>query len=254
MFQRMPHILLDKNMVDGCSIALLPGDPGRVDVVGDHLESVQQLSYNREFKSIRGLYNGHDVLVVSTGIGGPSTSICIEELAMLGVKTFIRIGTTGSISKSLSVGDMLIANAAVRFDGASKSFAPIEYPAVADFNLVSALKKAADELKFSYKIGICASCDSFYQGQSRMNTYKKSPLSSESKRLELLKDMGVLSFEMETATLFVQAMTYGLRAASILGVILNRNETESIEHSKIEKIEKKSIRVALRACALLFSD
>ena len=104
MIQQMPHILLDKKMVNGCSIAILPGDPGRVDVVGDYLESVQQLSNNREFKSIRGLYNGHDILVVSTGIGGPSTSICIEELAMLEVKNFIRIGTTGSINESLGVG------------------------------------------------------------------------------------------------------------------------------------------------------
>ena len=87
-----------------------------------------------------------------------------------------------------------------------------------------------------------------------MNTYRKNPLNSESKRLDVLRDIGVLSFEMETATLFVQAMTYGLRAASILGVILNRDETELIDHSKIEKIEKKSIQVALQACSLLFSD
>ena len=127
------HLGLDSSQLQNIAFAFLPGDPGRVPKIAGYLEHVQELACQREFRSMRGRLHGREVLVCSTGIGGPSTAICVEELAMLGVQRFIRIGTTGALQEAINPGDIIIPTAAVRLDGASRHLAPIEFPAVGDF-------------------------------------------------------------------------------------------------------------------------
>lgn len=134
------HLGLTKNDLHGATIAIVPGDPNRVEKIAKLMDNPVYLASLREFTSWRAELNGKPIIICSTGIGGPSTSIAVEELAQLGIRTFLRIGTTGAIQKNINVGDVLITTGAVRLDGASLHFAPLEYPAVADFNCTNALK------------------------------------------------------------------------------------------------------------------
>ncbi len=138
--QQVFHLGLEAQQLAGVELAYLPGDPGRVPKIGSYLEKVEELAFKREFRSILGYHKGKKVLVCSTGIGGPSTSICVEELAMLGVRRFIRIGTTGGIQEGIAPGDIILPTAAVRLDGASRHIAPLAFPVVAYFNMVLGLK------------------------------------------------------------------------------------------------------------------
>ena len=124
------HLQLDTARIRGAKIALLPGDPFRAPVIAEHLDDAEEVSFQREFRSCVGSLDGQPVLVTSTGCGGPSVSICVEELAQIGVTTFIRVGSTGAIQPGMNATDVVISNAAVRLEGASRSFAPLEYPAV----------------------------------------------------------------------------------------------------------------------------
>ena len=126
-----PHLKLNEAMLGGAKIALIPGDPGRVPRMAKHLAEPRPLAHHREYMSYGGHVGAHTVVVCSTGIGGPSAAICIEELARLGVRTFIRVGTTGAIRPGIAVGDAIITQAAVRLEGTSQHFAPIEYHSLA---------------------------------------------------------------------------------------------------------------------------
>ena len=139
------HLNLTKSQLKGATLAIVPGDPARSERIAKRLDNPEFLASTREFTSWLGYLNGQAVVVCSTGIGGPSTSICVEELAQLGVRTFLRIGTTGAIQPHINVGDILITTGAVRLDGASRHFAPIEYPAVANFECTTALFNAVLE-------------------------------------------------------------------------------------------------------------
>lgn len=137
------HLGLTKNDLQGAQLAIVPGDPQRVEKIAKLMENPVHLASHREFTSWRAELDGKAVIVCSTGIGGPSTSIAVEELAQLGIRTFLRIGTTGAIQSNINVGDVLVTTAAVRLDGASLHFAPMEFPAVADFTCTTALVEAA---------------------------------------------------------------------------------------------------------------
>ncbi len=240
------HLGLEASQLAGIDIALVPGDPARVPKIARHLESAKSLAHHREFCSMRGRYKGKEVLVCSTGIGGPSTTICIEELAMLGIKRFLRIGTTGALQESIEAGDIIVPTAAVRYDGASRHIAPIEFPAVADFSLVQKLVQGLDRHGFRYHLGISASSDTFYQGQGRSDSFLKGHVHRElHNRFEEMKALRVLSFEMEAATLFTQCAAYGLSAAAVLGVLLNRNRQEFPSPDTILKTEERVIQAAL---------
>jgi uridine phosphorylase len=246
------HIGLTAQDVQGIDIALVPGDPGRVPRIAQHLEQTKHLGTHREFTSARGRYQGKEVLVCSTGIGGPSTAICIEELAMLGVRRFLRIGTTGAIQDRIEPGDIVVPTAAVRMDGASRHMAPIEYPAVADFRLIQKIVQGLESHNIPFHLGVTASSDTFYQGQSRQDSFKKGYVPREiAHRFEEMKALEVLSFEMEAATLFTQASTYGLSAAAVLGVLVNRNREEMPNQALITKIEERVIQGAFTAVGLL---
>jgi uridine phosphorylase len=170
----------------------------------------------------------------------------VEELAMLGIKRFVRIGTTGALQDAINPGDVIIPTGAVRLDGTSKHMAPLAYPAVADFRLVHQLVQGVERHQFPYHLGICASSDSFYQGQNRQDSYKKGWVHREmAGLLQEMKELNVLSFEMEVATLLTQCATFGLSAAAVLGVLVNRNRTEFPDAAQHAQIEDRVIRAAL---------
>ncbi|WP_367277263.1 hypothetical protein [Oceanispirochaeta sp.] len=166
------HVRLSRAMLSGAVTAVLPGDPGRVEKTARMIDpDAVFLVSNREYTSWLADLSDHKVLVCSTGIGGPSVSICMEELANLGITSFYRIGTTGAIQDRIKQGDLIVTTASVRLDGASTHYAPIEYPAVADFDLTLSLLQAASNLDIPHHKGISASSDTFYPGQERYDTF-----------------------------------------------------------------------------------
>lgn len=215
--ERMPHILLDKQ--DACKYALLPGDPARLDRIATHMEQVQELAYNREFRSIKGYYQGVEIMAVSTGIGGPSTAIVVEELHQLGVENMIRIGSCGGLQKQMHVGDIVLVNAAIRDDGTSKTYIDTVYPAVADFSLLQACQESALNHAFPHHIGIARSHDSFY-------------IDDKKEIYDFWKSKGVLASDMETAALYVVGGLRGVHCASILNVVVASDDElqEQINH------------------------
>lgn len=239
------HLGLTKKDLDGATLAIIPGDPARVEKIAQFLDSPKKLKQVREFHSYKGKIDNHTVIVCSTGIGGPSTSICVEELACLGIKDFIRIGTTGAIQKNINVGDAIITSAAVRLDATSDHFAPIEYPAVANFDIIKSLQESANEIGLTSHIGVTASSASFYPGQERYDTfsgYVTQKFQGSMKEWQALK---VLNYEMESATLYTVCATLGLRAGCVAGVIINRTKAERVEDSVIHQTEEKVIKIGI---------
>lgn len=209
--------------------AILPGDPARVSKIASYLEDADYLVSNREYTTYFGTLCGENVLVTSTGIGGPSTAIALEELHMLGVDTIIRVGTCGGMQETVKSGDLIIATSAVRAEGTSKEYAPIELPATADFEVTSALVKAATKLDEHYHTGIIHSKDSFY-GQHNPASMAVS-YELENKWNAFIK-CGVLASEMETAALFTVSALRNIRAGSILHAIWNQERRKSGDNSE----------------------
>ncbi|WP_417018579.1 nucleoside phosphorylase [Anaerotignum sp.] len=155
-----PHIQLGKDLQ--IKYALMPGDPARLDRIAPFLENVTELKFNREYRSLSGTYKGVPILAISTGIGGASAGIAVEELHNIGVEAMIRIGSCGSLQPQVKVGDIIIVNGAVRDDGASKTYIDAMFPAVPDAQLMLYCMEAAKEQDFQYHVGIARSHDSFY--------------------------------------------------------------------------------------------
>jgi uridine phosphorylase len=200
-----PHIRLSREL--GIQYALLPGDPARVDRVLTHLEQPRELAYNREFKSACGLYRGLPVLVLSTGIGGASMAIAVEELHQIGVTAAIRIGSSGALQHGIGLGELILASGAVRDDGASKAYVPPSFPAVAHPGLLSACIQAAQAQGAASHVGLVRSHDSFYTDQ-------------EEEICRFWSARGILGADMETAALYTVAALRGVRAASILNNVV----------------------------------
>mgnify|MGYP000533554519 CR=1 FL=1 len=199
-----PQPILRLRPGEASKYALLPGDPGRVKRIAERLESARMVAENREFITYRGIYRGVDVTVVSTGVGCPGASIVVDELHNLGVEVIIRVGTTGGLQPPVKPGDLVIATGAVRGDCASRYYAPLSYPAVADFWVVRALVEAADSLGIQNKhVGVVWTCDSFYMQRKIVNRFVK---------------LRCLSVEMETACILTLCSSYGIRAGSVLAV------------------------------------
>lgn len=246
------HLGLTKAALDQAKLAILPGAPERVERIAAQLENPKFLASTREFTSWLGYLNGRAVVVCSTGIGGPSTSIAVEELAQLGVRTFLRVGTTGAIQPHIQVGDTIITTGSVRLDGASSHFAPLAYPAVADFHCTCALYEAA---RFYSKqrthVGITASSDTFYPGQERYDTYSGKIWRDYQGRLKQWQELNVLNFEMESATLFTMCAALGLKAGMVAGVIVNRTLQEIPDETLIQQTEQNSIAIVVKAAEIL---
>ena len=201
---------------------IVPGDPNRVPVIAESLENVTNQGQNREFNAYKGTHKGIEVSVVSTGIGCPSTAIAVEELSHIGAEVFIRIGTSGSVDKSAKKGDIFIATAAVRDDGTSKQYIPIEFPAIASHNVVSSLIKASKNLNIDSKVGICQSKDSFF-GETEPERMPVAPYLDF--KWKSWQQGGVGASEMEAATLFTLSQIKRLEAGAILAIETSDKET-----------------------------
>jgi len=203
-----PHIRC--GVEDSAPYAILPGDPKRVDRIKKYLTDVTEIDYNREYKSISGCYKGVRLMAVSTGIGGASMGIAVEELHNIGVQTMIRIGSCGALQAKIKLGDIILINGAVRDDGASKTYIDAIYPAIPDTELLFYTIEAAKEQKYSYHVGRARSHDSFYtDNEEQIDGYWASK--------------GILGSDMETAALFVVGALRGVRTASILNTVVESN-------------------------------
>ena len=199
--------------------AILPGDPGRVEAIARKLDNPRFFSQNREYTAWIGEIYDKNVLVMSTGMGGPSTAIAVEELAVSGVKTFIRVGTCGGMDTRVKGGDIVIANAAIRMEGTSKEYVPVEFPAVSDIEVTNVLLAAASATQHDCHVGVVHCKDSFY-GQ---HSPERMPVGYElQSKWDAWIKAGCLASEMESATLFIVCQTLGLRAGCVLSVIWNQ--------------------------------
>jgi len=251
------HLKVSKRKIRGAKIALLPGDPARVPAIASAISEVEavEISWNREFRTWIAPLGGSPVVITSTGIGGPSTSIAVEELARLGVETFIRVGTTGAIQAHIKAGDVIITTASVRMDGTSEHYAPLPYPAVSHYEVLHALVEAASSLCIRYHVGITASSATFYPGQERCDTFSRYIIRDLKGSKEEWSQLGVLNYEMESATLLTMCNAMGLRGGCVTGVISERKRGERIIEKLITTAEHSAILVAVEAAKrLLFHE
>ena len=219
------HIRLSRKDVG--RVAFLPGDPARVPKIAERFSVAEDLGSHREYRAYGGRSGGEKVVAVSTGIGGPATAIAIEVLAQLGVQVMVRVGTCGAIVPEAKVGSVIIADAAVRMDGASAQYVPLGYPAAATPQVVMALAEAAGSLGKKTAVGISASTDAFYVGQGRKSFGGFLP-ADKAHLVDDLRSARVLCFEMEAATLFTLGRVFGLKTGALFAVVANR-ATDSFE-------------------------
>jgi uridine phosphorylase len=227
---------------------ILPGDPGRCAQIASHFDDPKFVVSNREYTIYTGYLLGEKVSVCSTGIGGPSAAIAMEELHNVGADTFIRVGTCGGIALDVKSGDVVIATGAVRYEHTSREYAPIEFPAVADFEVLSALVQAARNLGMSYKTGVVQCKDSFYGQHSPI----RMPVSYELlEKWEAWKRLGVKASEMESAALFVVAAALGCRCGSCFHVIWNQEREAAGLDQNMTENTSSAIATGVEALKIL---
>ena len=251
---------------DVAPYVLLPGDPKRVEVVASHWDEAHKVADNREYITYTGVYKGVPISCTSTGIGCPSTSIAMEELAKVGATTFIRIGTCGAYQDYIQNGDIAIFDSAARYDGASHLYAPPEFPAVANHEVIQACIQASELLGNRYHVGTTRTADTFYALKSvpgySFNNYWHS---SWENYIEDLQRMNIIAGEMEASIIFVLARLWGLRAGGVAVVLQNAfksqektkdeglyNPEKFMDHSK-SNIERLSI-MGSEAIRLLYEQ
>lgn len=223
---------------------ILPGDPGRCEKIAGYFDNAKKVAQNREFVTYTGELEGVKVSVTSTGIGGPSASIAMEELIHCGADTFIRVGTSGGMQPEVCGGDMVIATGAIRMEGTTREYAPIEYPAVAHYDIVEALKHAADKMGLRAHLGVVQSKDNFY-GQHSPETM---PVAYELKnKWDAWMRCGALASEMESAALFIVGGVRRVRVGSVLLVIANQTRREmGLEDPQVYDTES-AVKMAVEA-------
>lgn len=227
---------------------ILPGDPGRCEKIAALFDNAHFVAQNREYTIYTGTLLGEKVSVCSTGIGGPSAAIAMEELHNIGADTFIRVGTCGGIDLDVRSGDVVVATGAIRFEHTSREYAPIEYPAVPDYQVLTALTAAAERLGKSWKAGVVQCKDSFY-GQ---HSPGRMPVSYElEQKWEAWKRLGVLASEMESAALFTVAAARGVRCGSVFHVIWNQEREKAGLDQKESHDTSAAIQVGVEAVKLL---
>lgn len=239
---RQYHIELRSGDIDGP--VLLPGDPDRVGIVAEFLDDTEELADHREYRTIAGEYADEPVAVTSTGIGSPSAAIAVEELARIGVETFIRVGSCGAIQEHVGIGELVITTGAVRQEGTSDEYVRPDYPATAHDEVVTALVTAAERLGHEYHLGVTCSTDSFYAGQSRPG-FDGFRAAGAEERIGALREAGVLNFEMEASAILTLAGLYGLRAGAVCTVYANRVTGEFRTEGQRKAAETASLAAAL---------
>ena len=227
---------------------ILPGDPGRCEKIASLLDDASLMAVNREFTTYTGMLDGVRVSVSSTGIGGPSASIAMEELYRCGARTFIRIGTCGGMQTDIMGGDLVIASGAIRMEGTSKEYAPIEYPAVADITIVNALMQAAENLKYPYHVGVVECKDSFY-GQHEP---EKKPVGYELlNKWDAWIKCGALASEMESAAMYIVGSTLRVRVGTVLLVVANQERAKMGLPNPQAHDTERAIEAAVEATRIL---
>ena len=239
---RQYHIGLKEGDVG--EYVILPGDPKRCKKIAAYFENAQQVADRREFVTYTGFLNGVKVSVTSTGIGGASAAIALEELVRAGAKQFIRVGTCGGMDTDVKSGDIVIATGAIRMEGTSKEYAPIEFPAVADHDLVNELVNSAKELNFNYHVGVVECKDSFY-GQHEP---EKMPVSYElMNKWNAWLRLGCKASEMESAALFIVGSYLRVKVASVFLVVANQEREKLGLDNPVVHDTDGAIRVAVKA-------
>ncbi len=230
---------------------ILPGDPGRCASIAALFDDAKLVSQNREYVIYTGSLLGEKVSVCSTGIGGPSAAIAMEELTAIGADTFIRVGTCGGIDVNVQSGDIVVATGAIRFEHTSMEYAPIEFPAVADFGITAALIRAAQDMGKTCHAGVVQCKDSFY-GQ---HSPARMPVSYELlNKWEAWKRLGVKASEMESAALFVVAAALGVRCGSCFHVVWNQEREAAGLDQKMSEDTSAAVRVGVEALKLLIAE
>ena len=243
------HIQLRKGDVG--RYVILPGDPKRCKKIAEHFDNSVLMADSREYVTYTGYLDGEKVSVTSTGIGGPSASIAMEELVQCGADTFIRVGTCGGIDLDVKGGDIVVATGAVRMEGTSREYAPIEFPAVADLNVANALVASAKELGYTFHTGVVQCKDAFY-GQHEP---ERMPVSYELlNKWEAWKRLGCKASEMESAALFVVASHLRVRCGSDFLVVGNQERMAAGLDNPIVHDTEAAIKVAVRALRKLIAQ
>lgn len=237
---------LDVTSEDVADSVLLPGNPDRIETITERWETATTVASHREYRTATGRYDGTPISATSTGIGGPSTAIALEELARAGSETFIRVGSCGAIQSEIDIGDLVITSGAVRQEGTSQEYIEKSYPAVASHEVVSALVAAAERLGYDYHVGLTMSADSFYTGQGRPGFDGYEAPGSDT-LVENLRNANVKNIEMEAATILTLASIYGLRAGAVCAVYANRQTGEFRTEGDTRAAETASLAVALLA-------
>ena len=222
----------------------LPGDPKRCEKIAKYFDQPVKVVDSREFVTYTGYLNGVKVSVTSTGVGGPSASIAMEELVACGADTFIRVGTCGGMDMNVQSGDLVIATGAIRMEGTSKEYAPIEYPAVADLDMVNALVEGAKRVNASYHTGVVECKDAFY-GQHRPETLPNGQ--DLLRKWNAWLGMGCKASEMESAALFIVAGYLHVRCGTTLLVVANQErEKQGLPNPQLHDTDL-AIRSAIEA-------
>jgi uridine phosphorylase len=225
---------------------LMPGDPGRIMRMAATWEGGEELAFHREYRSARGTFKGAPIGAISSGVGAPGLEIAAQEFATIGGKTVIRVGTCGALRAEIEPGDMIVPVAAVRRDGMSDRYLPLEHPAYADPEVYMALIEACERLGYRYHLGIVCSVGSFYLGQERPVTGGFWQSAADGV-IEDLRNAGVACLEMECSALFILARLFGMRSGAILGAVANRVTNAFGDNGA----EERTINVANEAVAIL---
>ena len=236
---KQPHLQVEAG--DLAEIALLPGDPGRVDRIAEQCDSATTVAENREYKVVNATYEGQELTIASTGIGSPSAAIAVEELERVGVETVIRVGTTGALQAGIEIGDMVVATGAAKDEGTSKRYEDVAVPAVADYEVLTALVEASEANDEAVHVGPVATDDAFYAETAQV--------------VDDWEAAGLLAVEMEAAAIFTLARRKGMNAGAICTVDGNlvegtqKGEGEDELPPKARNNVERAIGLALDAAA-----
>lgn len=243
------HIQVGKGDVG--KYVILPGDPKRCEKIAKYFDDARRVADSREYVTYTGYLDGVKVSVTSTGIGGPSASIAMEELVRAGADTFIRVGTCGGMQLDVKSGDLVIATGAIRMEGTSREYAPIEFPAVADIGVVNALTASAKEMEKEFHVGVVQCKDAFYgqhEPESMPVSYELLP------KWEAWKRLGCLASEMESAALFIVASKLHVRVGSVFLVVANQErEKEGLPNPVVHDTDM-AVRTAVEALRKLIKE
>ena len=230
---------------------ILPGDPKRCAKIAEHFTDAHLVADSREFVTYTGMLDGEKVSVTSTGIGGPSAAIALEELSKAGAHTFIRVGTCGGMQQDVCGGDIVIASGAVRMEGTSREYAPIEYPAVADVDVMHALIQAAKEKEITYHAGVVQCKDSFF-GQHEPEVM---PVSYElENKWQAWLRMGCLASEMESAALFIVGAYLGVKVGACYLVVGNQERKAAGLENPLAYDTDMAVKTAVEAARQMILD